>query len=68
MLERFDVEIKRPREAIGRNASLDRVEDHFMLLNDCQPADALVVCEALVIGGDQANHLVGAYIFENFEA
>jgi hypothetical protein len=47
---------------------LDRFQDHLVLLNGGQAADALVVGEGLVIGCDQTHGVLRPEILQNLQA
>ena len=62
-----NVHIQGCRDASLRYAALDRAQDHLVLLDRSEAADALVVGEGLVIGGHQAGDGRLAHFLQNMQ-
>ncbi len=62
-----DIDIKCSCEPLFRDALVDGIQDHLVLLNDRDAAHAPIVGESFVLGGDQANDLAIAAFAQDLD-
>src|SRR6185369_7072433 len=51
------VDVQSAGKPLFGNPLLDRIQDHLVFLNHCEPAYATIVSECFVLGGNEAYHL-----------
>jgi hypothetical protein len=66
-LDAARVEVQRGRDLFLGDTALDRFQDHPVLLNGRDAADALVVGEGLVVGRHEAFDLFLTQILQDFD-
>ncbi len=63
----LNVHVERLCNSLFRDASLHRLYNHPVLLNHRQTIDALIVCEGLVVGGNQAGDFGFTHVLEHVD-